>query len=353
MAGNNLKRYGFIYEKICDPENIRNAILHAAKGKKDRRTVEEILENVDLAVEILEEILIDKTFKPSPYKEIIIKDGASQKERVIYKPKFFPDQCVHWCLMLQLEPIIMKSMYAHTCGSIPGRGIHHGKKHLRKWLDHDIKHTKYCLKLDIKKFYPSVDTEVLKTMFRKKIKDKDALWLIDIIVDSHKQGLPIGNYTSQWFSNFFLCDLDYYIKQELGIKYYMRYMDDMVLLGNNKKKLHKAKKAIDAYLDSVHLQLKENWQVFKVDKRPIDVLGFKFYRDRTTLRKRNALRIKRRVKKAYNKPVLDKQDAAALISYYGWLKHSDSYLYYQKHFKPYFKIKQLKEVISNESRKQC
>src|SRR5690606_12549309 len=132
---------------------------------------------------------------------------------------------------------------------------------LRKWLDNDTKNTKYCLKMDVKKFYPSINNAILKRMFRNKIKGKNCLWLIDTIIDSN-EGQPIGYYTSQWFANFFLEELDHLIKEKLGVKYYIRYVDDLVLLGPNKKKLHKVRNVVEQYLHSIGLRIKENWQVF-------------------------------------------------------------------------------------------
>ena len=136
--------------------------------------------------------------------------------------------------------------------------------------------------MDISKFYPSIDNEILKQMLRRKIKDEDCLYLIDSIIDSNA-GLPIGNYTSQWFSNFFLQGLDHYIKEKLGVKYYVRYVDDLILLGGNKKKLHATRKAISEYLNNIGLRLKDDWQVFKVNNRAIDFLGFRFFRKKTIL----------------------------------------------------------------------
>ncbi len=182
----------------------------------------------------------------------------------------------------------------------------------------------------LKKFYPSINQDILKSKFRKIIKDKDTLDLIDLIIDSGKEGLPIGNYTSQWFANFYLQDLDHYIKEVLKVKYYIRYMDDMVLFSNNKKELKKMKYAIDDFLKNEGLKIKEDWQLFKTESRPIDFLGYRFYRGYTTLRRSNFLRIKRRAKKIAKKEELNFKDASAMLSYSGWLKHCDSYNYQQK-----------------------
>lgn len=167
-----------------------------------------------------------------------------------------------------------------------------------------------------------------------------------------KKGCLFGNYTSQWFANFYLQDLDHYIKEQLKVPYYIRYMDDMVIFHRNKKELHKMKDEIEKFLQREGLKLKENWQLFKVDSRPIDFLGYRFYRGYTTLRRSNFLRIKRRAKRISKKEKLNYHDAAAMLSYSGWLKHCDSYNYTQKYVKPYINYKKCKEVIRNASREQ-
>ncbi|MHB1152107.1 MAG: RNA-directed DNA polymerase [Eubacteriales bacterium] len=347
-----MKRFGYIYDKICDIDNIKKAIMCSSRGKRNRKEVKKTIENIDTAALRIQNLLITKTYRPSPYREFTVQDGATHKTRTIFCPKYYPDQIIHWALMLRIEKYLMKGAYHYNCGSIPGKGTHFGKRYVRRWLDRDRKNTKYCLKLDIRKFYPSISNEALKAAFRRKFKDRDVLWLIDIIIDSNSNGVPIGNYTSQWFANFFLEPLDHFIKEKLHVKYYMRYMDDMVLFGRNKKELHKARKAIAEFIADMGLELKRNWQVFKVDTRDVDFLGFRFYRNKTTLRRRNALRIRRRIKKIYRKGRATYKDAAAVISYLGWVKHSDSHYYYEKYIKPYIKIKKLKEVIRNENRKQ-
>jgi len=344
-----LKRIGYIYEKIYDIENIKVAIKNASKKKRNQIRVQKIINNDDFYAKEISKSLKNMTFKTSEYVINRIKDGANKKERIIYKPKFYPDQIVHWALMQQIQPIIMKGMYEYSCGSIPGRGTSYGQKHLRNWLDKDHKNTKYCLKMDVKKFYPSVDNETLKNKFRNKIKDEKCLWLINKIINSAK-GLPIGNYTSQWFSNFYLQDLDHFIKEKLKVKYYMRYVDDLVLLGSNKKKLHIIKRKIDKFLKKEKLIIKDNWQVFKLSCRDIDFLGLRFFRNKTILRKRNSLRIRRRFKKISKKDNLNFKDACAIISYWGWIKRSDSYNFYQKHMKPYVSLKEAKKVVSKHAK---
>lgn len=267
-----MKRVGNIYQKIIDKNNIRKAILNAAKRKRKRKNVKYVIQNITEATDEIYEILKNNKFQPSPYEKVKIMDGVRKKERIIYKPAFYPDQIIHWALMLQIEDILMKGMYYYNCASIKGRGLLHATKYIEKILVQDRKNTKYCLKLDIKKFYPSVDKNLLKRKFRKKIKDRYTLDLIDKIIDSSEEGLPIGNFTSQWFANFFLEEYDHFIKEKLKVPYYIRYMDDMLLFHRNKKELRKIKNEIEEFLKNENLKLKENWQIFKTDSRPIDFL---------------------------------------------------------------------------------
>ena len=318
-----MKRIGNIYENIIKLDNIELAIAKASLGKSKRKNVAKILDSPTYYAMQVQKMLTEKNYIPSPYIEMKIHDGANKKERIIYKPRFYPDQVIHWSLMLQIESILYKGMYEFSCASIKGRGIKRGMNYLKRILVHDRKHTKYCLKLDVKHFYPSINKDILKSKFRRVIKDRDTLNLIDVIIDSGIEGLPIGNYTSQWFANFYLQDLDHYIKEVLHVKYYIRYMDDMVLFSNNKKELRKVKYAIDEFLAKEY----------------------------TTLKRSNFLRIKRRAKKISKKEELNFHDAAAMLSYSGWLKHCDSYNYQQKYIKPYIDYKKCKEVVRNESRK--
>jgi len=346
-----LKRVGYIYPKIYDLENIKTAIYKSSLGKRNQKHVSKILNNIDYYSLKIQEMLVNKTYIPAPYKTKKIYDGANKKERIICKPNYYPDQIIHWALILQIQPIFMKGMYVYNCGSVPNRGTSYGQKIIRKWLDNDSKNTKYCLKLDISKFYPSIDNRIFMNKIKTKIKDKDCISLIFLIAYSYKSiGFPIGSYTSQWFSNFFLESLDHYIKEELCIKHYIRYVDDMVLFSSNKKILHMARGIIRVFLIHRNLKLKDNWQVFNTKKRDIDFLGLRFYQNKTILRKRNALRIRRRISKIKKKSFLNYKDACAIISYWGWIKRSNSYNFYNKYIKPFISIKQAKKVVSYYSK---
>ena len=347
-----MKRYGHLFENIVKIENIEKAIDKASLHKKKRKSVTRVLNNKRHYAEIVQQLLLNGKYYPSPYLVSTIYDGARHKERTIYKPRFFPDQIIHWAVMLQIGDILLKRFYPYSCASIKGRGTKTAFKQTEKALKGN---SKYCLKLDIRKFYPSVDKEILKAKFRRVFKDEDLLRLLDIIVDGNRtqgDGLPIGNYSSQWFANFYLTDLDCFIKEKLKVKYYIRYMDDMVIFHSNKRKLRKIKEEIETFLKSEKLEIKDNWQIFPIDKRFLGFLGYRFYRNHITLRRNNFLRIKRRAKKVYRKGYISYTDACAMISYDGLIKKSNCHTYLMKYIYPYVSVNRCRKVVSNENRKQ-
>ncbi len=349
-----MKRKGNLWSSIIDKNNIQQAIYNSSKGKRNRATVKKILNNIVHYTNEIQKILISG-YVASEYDKKKIFDGARQKERIIYRPKFYPDQIIHWCLMQIVEPIFIRGNYIFSCASIKGRGQIYAVKYIQKILKKDRKYTKYNLKLDINKFYPTINKSILKCKFRRIIKDRNTLTLLDTIVDSYAEptGVPIGNYTSQFFANYYLQDLDHFIKEKLKIKYYIRYMDDMLIFGNNKKKIHLAKNEIEKFINKENLTLKSNWRVAKTGAEPIDFIGKRFYRDYTTIRDTTFLRLKRRIKKISKKSSINYTDATAVISYHGMLKHTDSYKVRQKYIYPFVDIEKCKEVIRNEGRKRC
>lgn len=366
-----MKRIGYLYEEICSVENCRAAIMKASECKRSRSDVRRVLNRIDEFANELHTILVNEEYVPSVYRILDITDGPSHKTRSIQVPRFWPDQCVHHALMNVLVPIIIRGSYRCSCGSFPNRGISAAKKAVEKATLCDKKNAKYCAKLDITKFYASIPTDRLKMKFARAIKDEKALRLINVIIDSHPGGLPIGNYTSAWFANFYLQSLDHYIKAGesaggLGVTHYIRYIDDMVLLGSNKRKLHKDVAAIMAYVqDELGLKIKDNWQVFKVrrdkhmrgkcDGRPVDFLGYCFCIGYTTLRKRNALSLMRASRKIqrlirYKQPIPFTL-AAGFLSRVGQAQHCD-YYGLRRAYIDVISIKKLKEVVRNESKRR-
>ncbi len=342
-----MKRIGYLYDEICSRKNIALAIKKSSKGKTKRYDVKRVLFKQDLYIEKIHNILVNKTYYPSEFNVSIIYDRLNKKERTISKPKYYPDQIVQYCLMNVLEPILLKRFYEYSCGNIIKKGTSYGQKMIRYWMDNDKKNTKYCLKMDIKKYYPSVNKELLKLKFEKVLKDSNTLELINKIIDSICDGLPLGNYTSASFANFYLNDLDIFLKEKNNIKYYVRYVDDLILFSGNKKKLYKFIGEVKRFLKEEKLELKGNYQIFNLENRDLDFLGLRFFRDKTILRKRNMYRISRRALKISKKKYVDFKDACAMVSYYGWIKRSNSYNFYNKRIKKMTSIREMKKVISD------
>jgi retron-type reverse transcriptase len=364
-----MKRIGFLHEQIVSEENCRLAIINAAKHKKKRRNVQKVMDNLDFYAKDLSERLVRLDFT-SPYRTRIIKDGLSGKERELQIPAFYPDQCAHHAIVQVLQPLIMKSSYYWSCANIPNRGIDRAAKGVERATMRDIKHAKYCVKMDIHKFYPSIPHDKLKEHLQRKIKDKKALGIIHLVIDSYHSspghGIPIGNYTSPWLAEFYLQSLDYFIKQTLGIRYYVRYADDLVLIDNNKRKLRKAMYAVMEFVGKLGLEIKHDYQLFRIQRncksrqhrrgRKIDFVGRCFGIRTTTIRKRRALalmRQSRHIQKIQKRNgVVSFRMAAGFLSRCSCFKHTDS-LSMKKKYCDTVKIRKLKEVVRNESKRKC
>lgn len=344
-----MKRIGNLYEKMCDVELIKKAMRNAAKGKRDRPYIAKILSDMDRNAELLKDMLETGSVKLSPNNYAEIYDHSCMKKRQITIPQFFPDQVVHWLVVMTIQPILTRGMYRYCCGSIPNRGGIDAKAFVETAI-HDDK-MRYAAKLDISKFFNTVKPSILLDMLRRKIKDAKMLGLIAKILENGGEGLPIGYYTSQWFSNFYLEGLDHYIKEQLHIKYYVRYVDDMVLVDSNKRKLHKAIKAIAAYLGTIGLSLKGNWQVWKLNSRPIDFVGFRFYKNKTVLRKKIFFRLCRRTRKIKKTGYITTHQAMSMLSLVGWLSHINGCGFYKRNIYPYAPKSKLKKIVSNHSKK--
>jgi hypothetical protein len=188
---------------------------------------------------------------------------------------------------------------------------------------------------------------------RKLIHDDEFLRILFEVIDVTETGLPLGFYTSQWLANWYLTEFDYFVKQELHAKYYVRYMDDMVIFSSNKAELHWIKTQIEKYLaDNLGLKLKENWQVFPIESRDLDFMGFRFYRNKTTLRKSIFLKAIRKANKLSKKDRPTLYDIRQMMSYFGWLSSTQTYLAYCKYIKPYFSFHYGRKRISYHERRK-
>lgn len=350
------KRIGFLYEKMVDKEFIRNVILDASTGRRKRFDIEPVLNDLDNRVDEVYRILNENAFEPSPAKTKRIYDISSQKPREITIVPFWPDAIIQWCVVTVLKPIMLRGMHPYTCASIPQRGSKRIRQHIKRIMAEDPENTRFCAELDIKKFYPSIPLDGLITFLRHKIKDERLLRLIQRILEPYGPGLPIGFYICQWFANFYLEPLDHFVMDQPGVKYMTRYMDNLDLFGPTSEGLHVAKDAIEMFLaEKLQLTLKENWQVYPTSARRVAAVGYRYGPSGTILRKRNFLRLTRQCRRVRKKQQRGERisfsQASGVISRIGQLKHCDSETVLRKYVEP-LDIKQLKEVIRNESKRR-
>lgn len=313
-----MKRYNNLFDKIVSLDNLYEADKRARRQKSHRPEVMLFDKNKDNLLLDLQRKLINGEYETSEYYVFKIYEP---KEIEIFKLPYYPDRIVHHAIMNIMEPIWVSAFVKGTYSCIRKRGIHKALKDVKFALKDEI-NTQYCLKLDIRKFYPSIDHDILKTIIRKKIKDKRLLSLLDEIIES-AQGVPIGNYLSQFFANLYLTYLDHWIKEQKKVRYYFRYADDIVILGRDKQELRDLFYNIQDYLNNkLKLNFKDNWQIFKVDSRGIDFVGYRVFHTHTLLRKRIKKRFCKKINKLNKKQNLDKDTYKQKIcSYIGWIKY--------------------------------
>jgi len=364
-----VKSYNHLFEKVTSDYNLSLAIDNATKDKDEKSGAKDRAEYIQKHkvqyIKKIKQMLINQEFKARKHKATITFDATSQKFRLILKPFLEDEQIIHHAVIQVLQPIFMRGMYEFSCGSIPGRGPKYGKIFIEKFICNRPADIKYVLKYDISKFYHSIDTDILKEKLRRIIHDEKMMFLLEQIIDSNiaifpdgheeRVGVPIGYYTSQWFGNFYLQSLDHFIKQDLEAAGMFRYIDDVVIFGRNKKKLHNSLNLIKFELSKLKLKLKSNYQVFRfdyIDKKDgkrkgrfVDFIGFRFYRDKTTIRRSTMLKATRKARKMSKKQKITAFDCCQMMSRLGIFKHTNSHGVFEKHIKPYINVKNCKQRI--------
>lgn len=365
-----------LFNSICSMDNLYRAYQNAKSGKGWYKEVKQIEKRPFYYLAGLQYMLKNHLFKTSEYEIFILNEG--KKKRDVYKLPFFPDRIAQWAILQVIEPFLVANMTADTYSAIPGKGIQPIVNDLRGYyktkrvdgkkksvwvpsiLLSDEENTRYCYKIDLHHYYQSINHEVLKQKFRKVFKDPELLWLLDEIADSintateedlielslfgeievdPNTGIPIGNYMSQYSGNFYLSSFDHWVKEELHVKHYYRYMDDVVIFASSKEKLHEIHRKVTAYTrDYLHLNIKGNYQIFPTKVRGVDFVGYRFFGEYTLLRKSTAINFKRKMracrKKMENNIPPTYSEWCSFNSYKGWLGNCDSYRLFKKYMEP-------------------
>ncbi len=292
-----MKTYKNIYSKIYDFKNLIFSYQKAKKGKTKKFYVKEFEENLAYNLKILYDELKNQTYRPEPLKTFILRDPKTRK----ISKSAFRDRIVHHALVNILEPIFDKTFIYDSCANRKGKGTLFGLKRFYKFVRRISKnnsHPCFILKADIRHYFQEVDREILLKIIKKKITDDKVVGLIKLILNNFecKNGMPLGNLTSQFFANVCLNELDYFVKHKLKTKYYIRYVDDFVILHKSKEQLEIWKKEIDIFLrDNLYLELHFDKTRIIPLSRGLDFVGFRNFYYYTLLRKRNIRGMKRKI----------------------------------------------------------
>lgn len=365
-----MRSYSHLYEQFVNHDNYILAVKNATRGKSEHKRRKAVMRYIRQHADSMEPDIVQYAihFRTEEHKPKYIYDGIRRKRRKILVPT--PRELiVHHMIVNVLKPIILRPMYAHSYGSLPYRGPAKGKRKatrggknaIEKFIRLHPGQCKYCLKMDIKKFFESVPHAILKDKFAKIIKDVRFLDVLNEVIDGPggDLGMPIGFYTSQWFANFYLTGLDHYIKEQLHAAAYYRYMDDMVVFSASKLQLHHIRKEVQKYLtNKLGLELNHKWQIFPLceangheqHSRALDFMGYRFYTRHTSLRRSLMLRATRNARRIHRKHRPTVYDYRQALAYKGWIRTSDSRKLYNKHIRPYISYGKAQKYLSQRAK---
>ena len=313
-----MKRINDLYDKIYSLDNLYKAYLLARKLKRYRCEVLEFEKDLALNLKILQNQLITKTYTTGKYKKFKVYEP---KERTIMALPF-KDRVVQHAVNNIIEEYITNRLYRHTYACVKGRGVHAASFTVRKWLK-DCSCDAYCLKCDIKKYFPSINKDTLYKQVSDIIKCEDTLWLLgNIIYSNPDSGIPIGNLTSQILANLYLTKLDNFLRFHYGIERYIRYMDDFVLIGYDKEYLREILFSIELFIESeLNLSLNNKTKLSPIFGG-INFVGYVHYKDKVMVRRSTFIRLKNKMR------VLNCENKMSIPGSMGMLKYiSNIHLY--------------------------
>lgn len=357
-----------LYDKICDFDNLYQSYLSARKCKRYKNGVLEFSANLEERLITMQNELVDETYNINKYKEFYVYDP---KKRLIMALDFY-DRVVQWAIYRQLNPILDSRYIYDSYGCRIGKGTHKAADRLQYWLRQVSRRDEqyYSLKMDISKYFYRVDHNVLMNILSNKIADERLLRLLEKIINSENTkfglpfdvevdqiskgdrllevGMPIGNLTSQMFANIYLNELDQFVKHELKVHYYIRYVDDFIILHNDKKFLWEVEAAISEFLNTkLRLNLNDKTALRPIEQG-VDFVGFRIWSTHRKLKRKTRIKIKQRVKSVtldyVNHKISKETLNASLQSYNGTLKHFNSYGFRQKLNQIYLEAKNSKKV---------
>jgi retron-type reverse transcriptase len=337
-----MKRHGNLWSQVIDFENMLEAARQAQKGKRFQKNVLKFNYNLEQELLQLKKELEEKTYQPGDYTTFQI---VEPKRRMISAAPY-RDRVVHHALYNIVAPLFERTFIADSYANRVGFGTHRA---LRRFTEFS-RSSNYILQCDIRKYFPSIDHEILKSLLRRKLKCKDTLWLVDTIIDSsneqepildhfpgddlltplqRRRGLPIGNLTSQFFANIYLNGFDHFVKEQIKARKYVRYVDDFALFSDDWGFLAEARVAIEEYLAGLRLRIHPvKSQLFET-RHGASFLGFRVFSDRIRVRTENLRRARRRLRRMQREyaqgKIGCKEVSQSIQSWVAHLKHGDTW----------------------------
>jgi retron-type reverse transcriptase len=352
-----MKRHGNLWPQITTFANLFQAAKQAQQGKRFRANVLAFNHRLEQELFTLQRELLSHSYQPGRYRTFEIQDP---KPRLISAAPY-RDRVVHHALCNVIVPLLERTLIGETYANRRGYGTHRALRQFTGWA----RSHRYCLQCDIQKYFPSIDHEILKGLIHQRIKCRDTLWLIDRIIDAsneqipvieyfpgddlltpiqRRKGLPIGNLTSQFFANLYLNPFDHFVKRQLKLRHYLRYVDDFAAFSDDREELAAARAAMEAFLGTLRLKMHPiKSQLFET-RHGANFVGFRVLPDRIRVRNHNLRRARRRMRQLQRDYAKGKITFKPLVqrlqSWEAHLLHGDTYRLRQKLFAQYWFVKQ-------------
>jgi hypothetical protein len=322
-----MKSYNNLYFDIISLKNLILAYQKARKGKTKRNYVREFEENLAYNLKVLHDELKNQTYKPEPLKTFILRDP---KTRRISKSAF-RDRIVHHALCNIIEPLFDKTFIYDSCANRKGKGTLFALNRFnifQRRVTHNLSKEAFCLKADVKHYFQEVDRDVLLSIIKRKIKCKKTLCLIELILNNFSdiKGMPLGNLTSQFFANVYLNELDQFVKHKLKVKYYIRYVDDFIILHKSNLKLGEWKDEICNFLkERLNLEIHPDKSKIISLSKGVDFVGFRIFYHFKILRKRNIRKILYKLKQIKRNKITEDKFEESFNGWYAYAIWANSY----------------------------
>jgi retron-type reverse transcriptase len=303
-----------VFERVYDYRNLYEAYIKAKKQKRYRDEILQFSYTLEENLIALQNELIWKTYKVGTYRSFAIYEP--KKRQIVALP--FRDRVVQHALNTVIDPIFEHYMIYDSYACRRGKGTHQAARRMAYFLGKPGNY--YYLKADIKMYFASINRTILQSIIARKINDKDILWLIDEILNSTPgPGLPIGNLMSQLFANVYLHELDHHIKNVCGVKFYVRYMDDFVILHNNKAYLRGLLDEIKYFLkNQLALELNDKTKIAKTSDG-IEFVGYRIWNRNKLIKKQSLSRMRKKAMAWRHGKISDERYLSSLGS---WIGHS-------------------------------